>query len=253
MKILENTKAIILADPPALFHDSSLTSPIISLLPPDSEIEIGDQVGAAVQVILPDSTVGYIDGNEELNAITASWFHTETEIYSEPNKSSKPTVFQKGEEFELLNSVPGTNDKWLRIRSHSGEIGFLPGDVEIVTTDSLMEFVGEQIGNETSEQKIVRKISDLGVPAEQAQGIYTELAQAITVYEASPEGQQDMANAYSRKMLFGVLWVVGGIIATVVSMDAASDGGIYYVFWGAVVFGAFDIIRGLFGYLKYAN
>jgi hypothetical protein len=38
-------------------------------------------------------------------------------------------------------------------------------------------------------------------------------------------------------MLFGALWCIGGIIATV------SDLG--YIFWGAIVFGAIQFFRGL--------
>ena len=48
-------------------------------------------------------------------------------------------------------------------------------------------------------------------------------------------------------------WVVGGIVATVATYKAASEGGVYFIFWGAVIFGAIDFFRGLAGWLKYNN
>lgn len=45
----------------------------------------------------------------------------------------------------------------------------------------------------------------------------------------------------------GFFWVVGGIVATAVSYNMASDGGVFFVFWGAVVFGIWNILRGVFG------
>lgn len=47
------------------------------------------------------------------------------------------------------------------------------------------------------------------------------------------KNKKDRAN---RDMLFGALWCIGGIVATV------SDLG--YIFWGAIVFGAIQFIRG---------
>lgn len=49
-------------------------------------------------------------------------------------------------------------------------------------------------------------------------------------------------------MLYGGLWCVGGLVATVVSYQMASEGtgGTYFVFWGAVIFGGAQFFRGLF-------
>jgi hypothetical protein len=40
----------------------------------------------------------------------------------------------------------------------------------------------------------------------------------------------------NKDMLYGALWCVGGIIATI------ADFG--YIFWGAIIFGAFQFIKG---------
>ena len=62
-------------------------------------------------------------------------------------------------------------------------------------------------------------------------------------FKQSPEGRQRLASNYKRHMFYGVLWVAGGVIATVVIEG--------WFFWGAVVFGLYDFFRGFFGWLKY--
>ena len=48
-------------------------------------------------------------------------------------------------------------------------------------------------------------------------------------------------------VLVGLLWLIGGIVVTAVSYSAVSEtGGTYFVFWGAVVFGGLQFLRGLF-------
>jgi hypothetical protein len=48
----------------------------------------------------------------------------------------------------------------------------------------------------------------------------------------------------------GLLWCIGGILVTAITYSMASGGGTYFVAWGAVVFGAFQAIRGLFFAMK---
>jgi len=59
---------------------------------------------------------------------------------------------------------------------------------------------------------------------------------------ARSEADNDQAN---RDMLFGALWFIGGIVITAVTYSAASGGGTYVVTWGAIIFGAFQFIKGL--------
>jgi hypothetical protein len=44
-------------------------------------------------------------------------------------------------------------------------------------------------------------------------------------------------------MMFGALWMVGGLVATALSYGAGGDS--YVVFWGAVVYGGIQILRGM--------
>lgn len=40
-----------------------------------------------------------------------------------------------------------------------------------------------------------------------------------------------------KALFFSLLWLIGGIVVTVVSYNAAKDGGTYYVTWGAILYG----------------
>jgi hypothetical protein len=46
-----------------------------------------------------------------------------------------------------------------------------------------------------------------------------------------------------KDMFYGALWCIGGTIATVANFG--------YIFWGAILFGGFQFLRGIYNYLKY--
>ncbi len=48
-----------------------------------------------------------------------------------------------------------------------------------------------------------------------------------------------------KNVLWGAIWCIGGTIVTVVTYSIASGGGTYIVAWGAIIFGAIQLIMGL--------
>ena len=58
--------------------------------------------------------------------------------------------------------------------------------------------------------------------------------------------KQEKREAGNKNMLYGALWCVGGLLVTILTYSAASDGGTYFVAWGAVIFGAIRFFKGLF-------
>ena len=65
----------------------------------------------------------------------------------------------------------------------------------------------------------------------------------------STEGRAAIRRAHARQMLFGLLWLVGGGVITLLTFSAASGGGFSFVFWGAIVWGGISFVRGLFGWM----
>jgi hypothetical protein len=75
-------------------------------------------------------------------------------------------------------------------------------------------------------------------------------ATAATVVAKVDMFRNVMREAYRKAGMknvgIGLLWCVGGILVTAITYSMASGGGTYFVAWGAVVFGGFQAIRGLF-------
>lgn len=56
-----------------------------------------------------------------------------------------------------------------------------------------------------------------------------------------------------RRMIFGLLWAIGGTVITVgtyISAASNPNGGRYFVAWGAITFGVLDFIVGFAGWMK---
>jgi hypothetical protein len=73
------------------------------------------------------------------------------------------------------------------------------------------------------------------------EGLNIEIATTVvkTLETQAEESKKERAN---KDMLYGALWFIGGSVATI------SDVG--YVFWGAIVFGAFQFIKGAVNIFK---
>jgi hypothetical protein len=117
--------------------------------------------------------------------------------------------------------------------------------------EDLSQVVAKQLAEGKSKKHIVKELVKQQWSQEAAGQFVDEVEQAIKTYQNSPEGRAALAGQYARRMLYGVLWAVGGTIVTVASYEAASAGGTYIIAWGAILFGIIDFLRGLFGWLKY--
>lgn len=69
--------------------------------------------------------------------------------------------------------------------------------------------------------------------------------------ETAENTEQDEARNSRRRMLSGLLWCVGGLAITSASYWFADAGGKFSVFYGAVIYGIYDFLVGLVGWLRY--
>ena len=245
------TKAIIVDKPPKFYKDRELTRPLTISLPRDSEYEIGEVEGNAVKVILPDRTEAYIHGEEQIVLVQPAWAIEETKVYDRPDEdASFPTILKKGDAFELLNLLEDTNEQWLRVKLPDKQIKYMRGNVIVMTQDGIIEDMGKMMGEGQSEESIVKEFTKQGAPEQLVRDFYTEIARLAEEYRNSPEGKKNISSQASKRILYGLLWAAGGAIATFAGMEAASGGGTYFVFWGAIVYGGFLIIRGIFELVK---
>jgi len=92
-----------------------------------------------------------------------------------------------------------------------------------------------------ASNRIVQEFVNRGWPPEQAADLVASVE--LRVREARAKG-------YKRRMLNGILWVLGGIFVTAWTYVFAYEGK-YFVAYGFVIYGIFDFFSGLIGWLKY--
>ncbi len=69
---------------------------------------------------------------------------------------------------------------------------------------------------------------------------------ALTIIANLKEAMQEQKRGRARKNIgFGAAWLVGGAVITAATYSAASGGGTYVVTWGAIIFGAIQMLAGL--------
>ena len=126
--------------------------------------------------------------------------------------------------------------------------------MEKVLTDELSQKVARKLEEGKKKKDIIKDLVKKQSMPEEAAALFVENTErVIEEYKRSPEGRRELANKGLRRMFWGALWLVGGTVATVGTYNAAEEGGTYFIFWGAVLYGAFDFCRGLHGWFKYQD
>jgi hypothetical protein len=106
---------------------------------------------------------------------------------------------------------------------------------------AVYEYGAQLLAAKVSDAEIIRQMMEKGLTEEMANKVLSNLKQAKGGLTRK-EGAKNMG--------FGALWAIGGTVVSLVTMEMAHDGGTYYVFWGAVIYGVFLFIRGLVQFLS---
>lgn len=119
----------------------------------------------------------------------------------------------------------------------------------------LYSAVVKELSNGKNPQQITKELNTLGFTNDDALNFVERVQKDIEEYKKSPEAKKVMAEKYRKVMLNGVVWFFGGLIVTGItySIASANGGGTYLITWGAVIFGAYDFIRGFIGWIKNVN
>lgn len=91
---------------------------------------------------------------------------------------------------------------------------------------------------EKSAGQAKRLLMAKGIDAESAARIVNHIKTQIE----EESGNNEQA---SHDILFGSLWLIGGLFITIFTYTTAGSGGSYVVTWGAIIFGGAQLIRGL--------
>lgn len=77
------------------------------------------------------------------------------------------------------------------------------------------------------------------------QGLDDETADTV-VKNLEIEIKEAKKSQANKDMLYGALWAIGGVVATGATYAAAEEGGSYVAFYGAVIYGGYRFLKGVF-------
>jgi hypothetical protein len=135
--------------------------------------------------------------------------------------------------------------------SQEGKVTVAPTSGTNQAGDEMARAVVRALANQRRPANIVKELRKRGVAPETARQLVAEATSSLEAYRNSREGRQALARQHRSRMLRGAAWTVAGLVITLITYDMASQGGAYYICWGAVLFGVIDFLAGLFGWLRY--
>lgn len=102
---------------------------------------------------------------------------------------------------------------------------------------AIYNYASNQLFNQKkSAAKVRNDLVEKGIPKEEAAKIVKDIQNEI--FEAKSAAKR-------KNMIYGGFWLGGGLIVTVVSYMATGGEGSYVVTWGAMIYGAFLLIRAM--------
>src|SRR5262245_26879271 len=108
--------------------------------------------------------------------------------------------------------------------------------------EAVYEIAAHQMQSGVADAVIEQNLVEQGLTPEVARIVVQNLGQARN---------QARRESGKKKMLYGALWCVGGTAVTAFTYSSASTGGgSYYIFWGAIIFGAIEFFWGLGQYMQ---
>lgn len=124
--------------------------------------------------------------------------------------------------------------------------GMNPDESPASSNEELIVYVAQRLASGADVNAVTGELVEAGTAREDA------LHFVDVIYESLVDQATRAANAeeYKRHMLYGLLWMGGGAGVSLIAYLAASGGGVYFLFWGAVIWGAIDFVRGLTGWLS---
>ena len=65
-------------------------------------------------------------------------------------------------------------------------------------------------------------------------------------YQTVSGQQRDIWRSKGRRSIgFGVIWIAFGLVFSIISYQAASGGGVYFIAYGPVIYGVYRLVVGI--------
>jgi len=186
-------------------------------------------------------------------------------VYSQPDAAS-PVVTQAhpGEEVEMGGVKKRDGNSFVSVKLANGQTGYLEGNVRIfhikpvILEDKQAEVHAEPSASSPIKARYQRRARFMLVDNATGDGKPWVKVRDESGVEGFISGSTrikrlaEISKAVGRKnMWVGGLWCVGGAVVTVgtYSFAASGGGGTYFVAWGAVLFGGYQFLKGLYQFM----
>ncbi len=182
-------------------------------------------------------------------------------LYPQPDPNSGPVrSLNRGDVAELGKVKKVSGKQWAELTFPDGSTGFINGETRIfsLVQATLTKKTSLYATPDTSVVKLELKRRSLVnfldlVDRDGQQWIYVQDAEGNQGYIPGKTmlvtRQPVTKKSGINNMLAGGAFFIVGLIFTIATISAASDGGTYYLCWGAIIFGAIQFIQGLIQFL----
>lgn len=114
----------------------------------------------------------------------------------------------------------------------------------------LSQLVIGELRHGKGQEAIAQYFVARGWSEARARQFVAEKARQMQVQPINEQKASENASVYVNKMLRGLFWMTAGFALTFITYSFSRDSGGYFIWWGAVLWGAVDFIGGLMGWLK---
>jgi len=110
---------------------------------------------------------------------------------------------------------------------------------DYLAEDDLIKFIIDRASSGCSTTTIICELEDAYADDERKDYIAPFVDSVIREYI------KDRKSKAKRSIIWGLVWGMGGLLATLVGYNIAQGGGTYLVFWGAIIWGGFKVFVGI--------
>jgi hypothetical protein len=188
-------------------------------------------------------------------------------VYSGPAPTEPVVELPVGAAIELGSAKNGAGGQWVFVSLPDGKRGYVPGDTKVfrVKPASLLQDEVEVHAAPSAGSGVIVRLRknarfDLTDQVPGEGGNWVRVRDSLgnegfidgktRVNTGGAAGARTSKEVAQKNMVVGTLWCVGGSLITAITYSSASEsGGTYFVMWGAIIFGGWQFLKGLFQYL----
>jgi len=120
-------------------------------------------------------------------------------------------------------------------------------------TEEARETIYQMLLNGSRKSAVLSTMLERGFDKNQLKEVIDEKASEVRNFKNSDEGIKTMVEINKKRIKNGLIGIVFGVVLTVVGylISGVFDALYFYVFYGAILWGIYSLLRGLFGLVLY--